>query len=152
MADTTIRPSLKFIQATYVFTIMVIIGALIVHYLYLAPQGYALWLPGIAALLLLWPITRSIRRLFTKMTLTADKLYYETGGLSRQTRIIQVHKIQDVRVHQTLGQRIFGVGDLSIETAGEASRLTVVNIDRPRKLAEHILELANSKQDPLLSS
>jgi hypothetical protein len=40
------------------------------------------------------------------------------------------------------------VGDLSIETAGEASRETIVNIDRPQEIADHINELSqrgNSK-------
>jgi uncharacterized membrane protein YdbT with pleckstrin-like domain len=143
MADTTIRPSFKFIQAGFIATIVVIIAALVVHYRYLDPQGQPPWLPAIAALLLLWPISRVIRRQFTTVTLSGEKLYYETGFMAKQTRIIQIPKIQDVRVHQTIGQRMFNVGDLSIETAGEASRLTVANVDSPRSLAERILELAN---------
>jgi hypothetical protein len=34
------------------------------------------------------------------------------------------------------------VGDLSVETAGEASRETIVNIDRPKEIADHINELS----------
>jgi len=55
-------------------------------------------------------------------------------------RIIQLSKVQDVRVIQSFGQRIFGVGDISIETAGENSRLVVANLDGPRELAEQITD------------
>ncbi|MBV8818990.1 MAG: PH domain-containing protein [Acidobacteriaceae bacterium] len=142
--NATIHPSLKFIQAGFLAVILVIIAALVVHVYYLSPQGQPPWLPAAACVLLLWPIARLIRRRFTRIVIQADKLYYETGALSKQTRIIQIHKIQDVRVHQSLGQRLVGVGDLSIETAGEASRLTIFNIDRPRALAEQLLEAIHS--------
>jgi uncharacterized membrane protein YdbT with pleckstrin-like domain len=141
MADVVIRPSLKFIQAGYVAVILLIIAAVVVHYQYLAPQGQPPWLPAVAALLLLLPIRRHLGRQFTKITISGEKLYYEAGFLSKATRIIQIPKIQDVRVHQTLGQRMFGVGDLAIETAGEASRLSLANINQPRQVAEEILAL-----------
>ncbi len=143
MAGTVVRPSFKFIQIGFVVVILLVIAAAVVHYEYLRPQQQPPWLPILAALFILWPIAKAIQRQFTKLVIEGEKLYYETGGLSKQTRIIQMHKIQDVRVHQSFGQRLFGVGDLSIETAGEASRLTIHNIDGPRALAEQILELAN---------
>lgn len=148
MEGTAIRPSLKFIQAGFVATILLIAAAVVVHYQYLGPAGQPPWLPAVAALVLLWPLAKLIGRLFTKITISGDKLYFESGALSKQTRIIQIHKIQDVRVHQSLGQRMAGVGDLAIETAGESSRLTIANIDQPRVWAERILELANPGQVP----
>ena len=60
------------------------------------------------------------------------------------TRTIQLAKVQDVRVEQRLSQRIFNVGNLSIETAGEASRLTLPRVDDPHKLAEEILNRAQA--------
>ena len=41
-------------------------------------------------------------------------------------------------------QRIFGVGNLSIETAGEASRLTIFDVDGPQALADEILNRAHN--------
>ena len=143
MAGTVIRPSFKFIQIGFIVVIVLVIVAAVVHYEYLRPQGQPPWLPGVAALLILWPLGKALRRRFTKIVIEGERLYYEQGALSKQTRIIQMQKIQDVRVHQSLGQRMFGVGNLSIETAGEASRLTITNIDQPRALAEQILALAN---------
>jgi len=58
---------------------------------------------------------------------------------AKTTRTIQLSKVQDVRVDQRPGQRMFGVGDISIETAGEASRLTIPDVDHPQTFADEIL-------------
>jgi uncharacterized membrane protein YdbT with pleckstrin-like domain len=76
------------------------------------------------------------------MTILDDRLRYETGLLSRTTRTILVSRVQDVTVRQRLGQRLFGLGDLSIETAGEASRLTISQVDRPQEIADRINQLS----------
>jgi hypothetical protein len=45
-------------------------------------------------------------------------------------------------VDQSLKQRMAGVGTLSIETAGEASRLVIHDIDQPQPLADEIMHRA----------
>jgi hypothetical protein len=45
-------------------------------------------------------------------------------------------------VDQRLTQRLWKVGDLSIETAGETSRLTICNVDDPQTLADEIMNRA----------
>lgn len=52
-------------------------------------------------------------------------------------------KIQDVTVSQTPGQRLLGVGDLKLESAGESGSMGIRNVDRPRDLADAILAGAN---------
>jgi hypothetical protein len=39
---------------------------------------------------------------------------------------------------------MIGTGDLSLETAGETSRIVMPSIDRPKEVAEHILELSRA--------
>jgi uncharacterized membrane protein YdbT with pleckstrin-like domain len=101
------------------------------------------WLVALPPLILLWPGWRAVRRSFTKAVIVGERLRYESGVVSRSTRNVQIPKIQDVRVDQTLIQRMFGIGDLSIETAGETSRLTLQNVDSPQKLADEILDRAH---------
>jgi uncharacterized membrane protein YdbT with pleckstrin-like domain len=60
--------------------------------------------------------------------------------LSRTTRTIQISRIQDVTVTQGLMQRLYRIGNVSIETSGETSRLTIENIDDPQTLADWLLE------------
>jgi uncharacterized membrane protein YdbT with pleckstrin-like domain len=101
----------------------------------------------VLCILLLWAATRHIKRLAMKLTVSIDKLRFETGIFSKSTRTIQLGKVQDVRVDQSLKQRIVGVGTLAIETAGEASRLVIHDIDQPQVLADEIMrraELATS--------
>lgn len=138
MEDKVIRPSMKFIKAGYVLVLLLILIAVAVHFKFLSEQ--IPWLPVAAGLLLIWPIKRHIQRQTVKITISGDKLRYETGLLSKSTRIIQLPKVQDVRVIQSLSQRVFGLGDISIETAGEFSRLVVENLDQPQKLAEQITD------------
>ena len=130
---------MKQIKAWYVFALLVIAAAVVVYAEYWPPREPHPWLPAIAAVVLLIPIRRHIRRQSMKVTITGDKLRYEAGLLSKTTRNIQLSKVQDVRVDQSLGQRIMGVGDISIETSGESSRLEVDNIDQPQAVADEII-------------
>jgi uncharacterized membrane protein YdbT with pleckstrin-like domain len=142
MPDIVIRPSMKFIKAGYAATLLVIAAAVFVHYKYLADRMDIPWLPLASVLLLIWPMKRHIQRQTVKLTIAGEKIRYETGLTSKSTRLIQLPKVQDVRVLQSVGQRLFGVGDVSIETAGENSRLVVENLDNPKELAERITDLA----------
>jgi uncharacterized membrane protein YdbT with pleckstrin-like domain len=130
---------MKFINAGYIITLLVVAAGIVLSYQYL-PPSYPNWLPALWLILFLWPIKRHIQRQAIKMTISGDKLRYETGLGSKSTRIIQLPKVQDVRVTQSMMQRMLGVGDISIETAGESSRLVLDNIDQPQQLAEQITD------------
>src|SRR5579863_5460962 len=150
MADIVIRPSMKFIKAGYICALLVVCAAIVIHYKYLVnqyPDQKYPYLPIASLFLLLWPLKRHLQRQTVKLTIAGDKLRFETGLTSKSIRIIQIPKVQDVRVLQSFWQRIFGVGDISIETAGESSRLVVENLDRPRELAEQITD-ASSHSSP----
>jgi len=140
MAEIVIRPSMKFIKLGYVCALLVVAIAIFVHYQYIADRHPAPYLPIASLIVLLWPIKRHLQRQTIALTIAGDKLRYETGLASKSIRIIQLPKVQDVRVIQSFSQRIFGVGDISIETAGENSRLVVENLDQPRALAEQITD------------
>jgi uncharacterized membrane protein YdbT with pleckstrin-like domain len=142
MADIVIRPSMKFIKAGYVCAALVVCAVIVLEYKYVQehyPEFFP-YLPIVTLLLVLWPVKRHLRRQTIKMTIAGDKLRYETGLVTKSMRIIQLPKVQDVRVIQSFWQRIFDVGDISIETAGENSRLVLDNLDAPRGLAEQITD------------
>lgn len=141
MPDLTIRPTAKFIQAGAICAAVVVLGVDIL-YLTERTETTPVWLVVLPLLILLWPAERWMRRRFTKAVITGDRLRYETGILTRSTRNIQLSKIQDVRVDQRLAQRLFDVGNLAIETAGETSRLTLPNVDQPQALADEIMNRA----------
>jgi uncharacterized membrane protein YdbT with pleckstrin-like domain len=144
MADIVIRPSMKLIKAGYLCALLLVGAAIFVHYQYLVDkyQPNYPYLPIASLLILLWPIKRHLQRQTVKLTIAGDKLRYETGLASKSTRIIQLPKVQDVRVIQSLAQRMLNVGDVSIETAGENSRLVVENLDSPQQLAEQLTDIS----------
>jgi uncharacterized membrane protein YdbT with pleckstrin-like domain len=136
VGDLTIQPTAKFLKAGAVAALLVFLALEVVCYLYASSTPLLMVAPP---LLLLWPASRALRRKFTRTVITGDRLRYETGMTSKSTRNIQLSKVQDVRVDQRLMQRMWNVGDLSIETAGETSRLTIPNVDRPQGLADEIM-------------
>jgi uncharacterized membrane protein YdbT with pleckstrin-like domain len=121
--------------------VLVVIGLEAVIFTQVDPSART-WLMFLPLLFLAWPATRYLRWRFTKATIAGDRLRYETGLASKSTRTIQLTKIQDVRVDQQLVQRFFNIGDLSIETAGESSRLTIHNVDDPQVLADDLMTRA----------
>ncbi len=143
MADIVVRPTMKFIKAGFVLVTLLVLAGWFAWYHY---DREPKWVPAVLLVLYLWPLSRQIRRQNSKMTISTDKLRYEVGLLGKSTRTIQLPKIQDVRVDQSLMQRVFGVGSISIETAGEASRLTIHNIDMPQAIADEIM--ARSQHGP----
>ena len=132
---------MKLIKAGYAIVVLVVLLAFVIYDRYATTQG--VWLPALTLLLLAWPASRHARRGFTRMTLSGDKLRYESGFLSKTTRTLQLSKIQNVRVDQSIGQRMLGTGDISIETAGETSGLTMRDVDRPQSVADTIMDAAH---------
>lgn len=138
MPDLIIRPTKKWIRLEYWTAFLVLcicIGIYVNKYEANPKLGYFLIIP---ALLFVFPIRSHLRQRYTKITLSGDKLRYEVGVMSRSTRTIQLSKVQDVTVTQSVMQRLAGTGNIFIETAGEASRLTLVNIDNAHEVADAI--------------
>ena len=139
-----LRPSIKLIKLVYIVSLIAAVG--IAGYL-LSTGGRddRLWslllLPAVA---ILFAAIRHLRRRLTKLTVLDDRLRFEAGLFSKTTRTIELAKVQDVRVDQTLGQRMLNIGDLSLETAGGTSRIVMQSIDRPQEAADHILQLSRA--------
>jgi uncharacterized membrane protein YdbT with pleckstrin-like domain len=138
--EIVVHPTLKFVHAGYAVSLILILAAFLLQREFWDNAPW--WSPLVLSLLLLWAATRHIKRLAMKLTVSPDKLRFETGILSKSTRTIQLGKVQDVRVDQSLKQRLVGVGTLAIETAGEASRLVIHDIDQPQALADEIMRRA----------
>jgi len=140
MPEITVRSSTKLLRAAYVFALLLAVAILVAG----APEQrrsllYLLILP---ALLAAWTAVRHIERRFTLLTVAGQRIRFESGMFSKTTRTMELHKLQDVRVDQTMLQRLLNIGDISLETAGETSRITMPNVDRPRQVADEILNAA----------
>jgi uncharacterized membrane protein YdbT with pleckstrin-like domain len=129
---------MKFIKAGAVLAAILFLGLEILYVTQWRGSGNN-WIMALPPLIFLWPLERWLRQRFVRATVTGDRLRYEVGVTSKVTRNIQLSKLQDARVEQKFLQRMFNVGNLSLETAGEASRLTIANVDDPQALADEIM-------------
>jgi uncharacterized membrane protein YdbT with pleckstrin-like domain len=136
MPDLVIRPTAKFLKAGAVLAGLIVVALEVLIVTQWTGTPLLMLAP---VLLLLWPAMKALERRFTKAVISGDRLRYETGMTSKSTRTIQLTKVQDVRVDQGMMQRIFNIGDISIETAGETSRLSIGNVDDAQALADEIL-------------
>jgi len=144
VSDLTIRPTAKFINAGFVLVVLIIIALDVAYFKLWRDQGFPTWFPFVPLVLLLWPVSRAIRRRFNKAVVTGDRLRYEVGATSKTTRNIQLTKVQDIRVDQGIFQRMMNIGNISIETSGETSRLTIPNVDRPQQICDELLNRSQS--------
>lgn len=144
--DLLIRPSMKGVWAVYLLAFIVFAAGVWAWYTY--AQDKPAWLMAVPLVAFLSPLRMHLRRRTVTMKLHEGHLTIESGFLSRTRRTVDMAKIQDVTVSQTLGQRLMGVGDLRLESAGESGAMGIANVDRPRNIADTILEGANRLHGP----
>ena len=144
MEEIVVRPSMKKVWSVYILCGLLFLGGC-VAYGYYQPPGWPGWLLALPLLLFLWPLAMHLARSFTILTVNGGQLRYQTGMLARSTRTLDLTRLQDVRVDQTVWQRLMNIGSISLETAGEAGRLTMDSIDSPHQRADAILEAARRR-------
>jgi len=140
MQARVIHPSMKVVWVTYILAVLVVIAAVWAYFHY-SPEDppWPRWLLALPLIVFIPPLRMHIRRRMVTLTLDDDHLTMETGLLSRTRRTLDMAKIQDVTVRQTIGQRLLGVGDLMLETAGEGGAVGMHNLDSPRQVADEII-------------
>ena len=139
--DITIRPTLKFIKAGAIAAALVFL-ALEILYLMLWRDDVGAWVMVLPPLILLWPLGRWIRWRSHRIIITADRLRYESGLLSHDARNIELSKLQCVNVHQTVVQRMFNVGTIGYETAGQGTFTPMPHVDNPQQIADELMNRA----------
>lgn len=142
MGELIVRPSLKLIRTAYWFLTIVVLALVAAYYAAGWSKKFPLWVAFLPALLFLWPLKRHVSRQFTRLVVSEGKLKLETGVFNRSTRIMQLSKVQDVRVEQSFWQRLLNTGDLFVETAGETGQLELRHVDAPHDVSHRILEAA----------
>ena len=70
---------------------------------------------------------------FTKYMLTEDRLFVEKGFLNSVLDEENLYRVRDVRVSRTLGQRLFGLGTVTVPRPKSfCPRLRVTRTSRTR--------------------
>jgi len=72
----------------------------------------------------------------TKLSVSDGKVFYEVGLFSKAVTDVDVNAIRSMRIKQTFAERIFGVGSLSIYTAGDKPEIRIKGIRNPLVVKE----------------
>ena len=109
---------------------------------YWGPSG--MWLPagvsaavalfGVGVLVLWW-----LRVVSTTLTVTSERTILRKGILSRATSEVRHDDVRNLQVNQTFIERMLGVGDLAISSAGQDDlEIDVDGVARPEEIATMI--------------
>lgn len=70
----------------------------------------------------------------TTFVVTTARVVHREGVLHRTGREIPIRRVQDVSFHQGLLERLAGIGQVVIESAGSASAVAVRDLRRPAEV------------------
>ena len=76
---------------------------------------------------------------FTKYSMSDDRIFCEKGLLTMKFEEILLYRVRDISMKITLGQRIFGVGSILLQSSDKtAPVLEIKNVKNPRQVKEMI--------------
>lgn len=87
---------------------------------------------------------------FTKYALDEERLFIETGLLTTKSEEVRLYRIMDVGLTRSLGQKIFGVGDIEIHSSDKTLHDFVIkSVKNPvmvKELLSQNVELQRDKK------
>lgn len=142
MSDLTIRPSRRQAHALLVLC-LIPVGALLRYVFFVAPDTPRAWLLA-GLLFFIFPLRLYIRSWSTRLAVADGALRLSEGLISQRATTMALERIQKISVHRTIWQRLWGVGDMEIESAAESGGIRLEDIDDPQAVADRILALSRS--------
>lgn len=137
------RPHWSGIAKEIALTILV--GALIVL---VVIQGFAWSIWVVVAIVIAWfvvVITEFVRWWTTQHVITTERVIHRTGLISKQGKEIPLEVINDVAFKQSAFERIFGTGDLLIESAGTHGQSRYTDIPSPEQVQSLIYQVRETR-------
>ena len=84
---------------------------------------------------------------FTKYQVDHDRLYRKDGFLKTETDETLLYRILDIKSSQTLGQKLFGVGTVTLYCSDKSNGvLALENIKKPDQVRRFLSELVEQKR------
>lgn len=118
----------------------------------------AFWIfkPGTAFIIILvaalYPLIEYINWKFNLWSVTNLRVVDESGFISRFSKESPLDKINNVEYHQSVWGRIFGFGDVDIQTAAEMGETTYNLIHHPKLLKDTITHAQEEYKKTAISS
>jgi uncharacterized membrane protein YdbT with pleckstrin-like domain len=100
---------------------------------------------AVGAFLLLWYCLRTLIRWATShFVVTNERVIHRQGLIAKSSMEIPLDRIQNVRFHQGIFERMIGAGDIILESAGEQGTNTFSEIRHPEQTQKIIYEHAET--------
>lgn len=78
---------------------------------------------------------------FTSYSMSEDRIFMETGVMTRKEEQILLYRIRDISTSISLFQRLLGVGNVTLASSDKTTpQLCLVNIAHPKEVAQKIHE------------
>jgi uncharacterized membrane protein YdbT with pleckstrin-like domain len=97
-------------------------------------------------LFLAFPVRAFLNWVTAHFVITSDRVIHRSGWLAKQSMEIALERINDVRFHQTVLERVVGAGDLRIESGGEYGQNHFRDIRDPERVQKLIYEMAEENE------
>jgi uncharacterized membrane protein YdbT with pleckstrin-like domain len=119
---------------------------------FLAFSGFnwGIWAIGAIVLVWLFLVARGLIRWYTTQhVITTERIIHRMGLVSKQGKEIPLEVINDVAFQQRAWERIFGTGDLMIESAGTHGQTKYTDIPDPEAVQSLIYQVREDRQHAL---
>ncbi|HET7846663.1 MAG TPA: PH domain-containing protein [Acidimicrobiia bacterium] len=108
----------------------------------------------IGALVVIWfvvVVAEFVRWWTTQHVITNERVIHRTGLISKKGTEIPLEVINDVAFKQSMIERIFGSGDLLIESAGTHGQSAYTDIPHPERIQKLIYEAREARMAAMRS-
>lgn len=131
-----VRPALFSVAGLYFFAaLMSVVATVLVAY----AAGSILWVGVVLLLCFAYPLYQHLQRNRVSYRLKSEKIEIEQGLFSRSIQNLALSHINNISIYQSLTQRLLGIGNVLIDSAGTADKIALRSIRNPRQYANLIL-------------
>ncbi len=88
-----------------------------------------------------------LQRYSTRYRLTNERLIRVSGVLTKETDEVELYRIRDTRVHQSLPQRLVGLGDVEVNSTDASGSFFLHNLPGAPDKREQIRTLSNRARE-----
>ncbi|MGH8915767.1 MAG: PH domain-containing protein [Acidimicrobiia bacterium] len=138
------RPHWSRIVREGVLSILVLVLIVIIAFMDFDWRGWLIL--GLAIAWLLLVAAGFVRWWTSQHVITNERLIHREGLISKKGKEIPLEVINDVAFKQSAFERIFGTGDLLIESAGTHGQSHYSDIPNPEKVQSLIYEVREERQ------
>ena len=115
---------------------------------YVRHHSAAKWIAlGVGIVLfVIYPLRAFIRWMTSHFVVTNARIIHRQGLIAKTSMEVPLQRINDVRFHQGIFERMVGAGDLIIESAGTQGQEVFSDIRHPEAMQRTIYERAQARE------